>query len=178
MGLGTNSVTASLDKSLWSHFQLKPGCYPWALLYPWMSLMGCNELNQVPPELIEKIIAKGCQFLDLSICRKQPQVDMTCLPQEVNLKGLKLSYTHCYDENFHNANRKMLEDMIKPCKSLKKLAIIGKLLYACHYNPRFVYFYPIFHCGLYCRVVYIAERLVLPWIFFHLKSIQKNSIGK
>ena len=152
----------SLDKSLWSHFQLKPGCYPWALLYPWMSLTGCNELNQVPPELIEKIIAKGCQFLDLSICRKQPQVDMTCLPQEVNLKGLKLSYTHCYDENFHNANRKMLEDMIKPCKSLKKLAIIGKLLYACHYNPRFVYFYPIFHCGLYCRVVYIAERLVLP----------------
>lgn len=118
----------SLDKSLWCHFQLKPGCYPWALLYPWMSMMGCNELNPVPPELIEKTIAKGCEFLDLSICRKQPQVDKKCLPQEVNLKGLKLSYTHCYDEDFPNANREMLEDMINPCKSLKKLAILGKLI--------------------------------------------------
>ena len=34
--------------------------------------------------------------------------------------------------------------------------------------------YPIFHCGLYCRAVYIAERLVLPWFFFHLKSPQKK----
>ena len=23
-------------------------------------------------------------------------------------------------------------------------------------------FYPIFHCGLYCRAVYIVERLVFP----------------
>ena len=112
----------SLDKSLWSHFQLKPGCYPW------VSLMGCNELNHIPPELIEKLIVKGCKFLDLSICRKRPQVDMKCLPREVNLKGLKLSYTHCSDKDFPNANREMLVDMINPCKSLKKLAIIGKLI--------------------------------------------------
>ena len=53
------------------------------------ALMGCNELNHIPPELIEKLIVKGCKFLDLSICRKRPQVDMKCLPREVNLKGLK-----------------------------------------------------------------------------------------
>ena len=34
-------------------------------------------------------------------------------------------------------------------------------------------FYPIFHCGLYLRAVYTAERLVFTWIFFHLKSPQK-----
>ena len=39
--------------------------------------------------------------------------------------------------------------------------IISYLPYARHYNPRFVFFYIIFHCGLYSRAVYIAERLVL-----------------
>ena len=33
-------------------------------------------------------------------------------------------------------------------------------------------FYPIFHCGLYLRAVYTAERLVFTWIFFHLWSPQ------
>ena len=33
--------------------------------------------------------------------------------------------------------------------------------YASHYNPRFVFFYLIFHCGSYSRAVYIAEWLVL-----------------
>ena len=28
-----------------------------------------------------------------------------------------------------------------------------------HYKPRFVYFYPIFHCSSYCRVVNIADNL-------------------
>ena len=36
----------------------------------------------------------------------------------------------------------------------------AKLPYAHHYNPRFVHFYPNFHFGLYCRVVYNAERLI------------------
>ena len=36
------------------------------------------------------------------------------------------------------------------------------LPYARHYNPRFVYLYPIFHCGLYCRAVNISG------FFFHL----------
>ena len=31
--------------------------------------------------------------------------------------------------------------------------------YARHYNPRFVYFYPIFHCGLYCRAVSVTDNL-------------------
>ena len=31
-------------------------------------------------------------------------------------------------------------------------------------------FYPIFHCGLYLRAVCTAERLVITWIFFHLRS--------
>ena len=35
-------------------------------------------------------------------------------------------------------------------------------------------FYPIFHCGLYLREVYIAERLVITWFFFHLKSPEKK----
>ena len=41
-------------------------------------------------------------------------------------------------------------------------------------------FYLIFHCGLYCRAVYIAERLVFSWIFFHAtKTAQKKDrIGK
>ena len=34
-------------------------------------------------------------------------------------------------------------------------------------------FYPIFHCGLYLRAVYTAERLVITWIFFHLRSPKK-----
>ena len=34
-------------------------------------------------------------------------------------------------------------------------------------------FYPIFHCGLYLRAVCTAERLVITWIFFHLRSPQK-----
>ena len=33
------------------------------------------------------------------------------------------------------------------------------LPYACHYKPRLVYFYPIFQCGLYCRVVNITDNL-------------------
>ena len=32
--------------------------------------------------------------------------------------------------------------------------------YARHYKPQFVHFYPIFHWGLYCRVVYNAEQLI------------------
>ena len=31
--------------------------------------------------------------------------------------------------------------------------------YARHYNPRLVYFYPIFHCGLYCKAVSITDNL-------------------
>jgi hypothetical protein len=34
------------------------------------------------------------------------------------------------------------------------------------------FFYPVFHCGLYLRAVYTAERLIFTWIFFHLKSPQ------
>jgi hypothetical protein len=29
-------------------------------------------------------------------------------------------------------------------------------------------FYPVFHCGLYCRAVYTAERLIFHDSFFHL----------
>ena len=35
-------------------------------------------------------------------------------------------------------------------------------------------FYPIFHCGLYLRAVYTAERLVITWLFFHLRSPEKK----
>ena len=34
-----------------------------------------------------------------------------------------------------------------------------QLPYARHYNPRFVFFYPIFHCGLYCREVTVTDSL-------------------
>ena len=33
------------------------------------------------------------------------------------------------------------------------------LLYVRHYKPRLVYFYPIFHCGLYCRAVSTTDNL-------------------
>ena len=33
------------------------------------------------------------------------------------------------------------------------------LLYVRHYKPRLVYFYPIFHCGLYFRAASIADKL-------------------
>ena len=32
-------------------------------------------------------------------------------------------------------------------------------------------FYPIFHCGLYCRAVYIAARLVYSGIFFFISTL-------
>ena len=34
-------------------------------------------------------------------------------------------------------------------------------------------FYPIFHCGLYLRAVFTAERLVFTWFFIYLRSPQK-----
>ena len=36
-------------------------------------------------------------------------------------------------------------------------------------------FYPIFHCGLYSRAVYTAERLVITWFFFHLVSTKNRT---
>ena len=36
-------------------------------------------------------------------------------------------------------------------------------------------FYPIFHCGLYLRAVYTAERLVITWFFFSSKVTTKKS---
>ena len=42
--------------------------------------------------------------------------------------------------------------------------LIGDVIcipYARHYNPRFVFFYPIFHCGLFCRAVYTSQRFIL-----------------
>ena len=44
--------------------------------------------------------------------------------------------------------------------SVRKHAIISRGLYT---------FYPIFHCGVYCGAVYIAERLIFP----DLLSIKK-----
>ena len=34
-------------------------------------------------------------------------------------------------------------------------------------------FYPIFHCGLYCRAVYDAERLIFHDSFFHASCNKK-----
>ena len=39
-------------------------------------------------------------------------------------------------------------------------------------------FHPIFHCGLYLREVYTAERLVISWIFFHLAKSPKKKKEK
>ena len=61
--------------------------------------------------------------------------------------------------------------IVSLCKLLKKLGFnVEKICfffscfgipYARHYNPRFVYFYPIFHCGLYCRAVSVTDNFVL-----------------
>ena len=56
--------------------------------------------------------------------------------------------------------------------------IVFELPYAHHYNPRFVYFYPIFHFGLYCRAglilqtIYVLNKEILP--FLDLKSAVYN----
>ena len=39
------------------------------------------------------------------------------------------------------------------------------------------FFYPIFHCGLYLRAVCTAERLVITWLFFHLRLPKLNRYG-
>ena len=36
---------------------------------------------------------------------------------------------------------------------------LNNIPYARHYNPRFVFFYPIFHCGLLCRAVSVTDNL-------------------
>ena len=54
-------------------------------------------------------------------------------------------------------------------KNSKKRCVFKQILYMSHYNPWFVYFYPIFHCGLYCRAVYNAERLI-----FHDSFLSSN----
>ena len=47
--------------------------------------------------------------------------------------------------------------------------------YARHYKPRLVYFLPpFFHCGLYCRVIYKAERLIFHDSFLDAKVAAKN----
>ena len=53
-----------------------------------------------------------------------------------------------------------------------------KFIYQTHaiINRRLYIFYPIFHCGLYCRAVYNAERLIFHGSFFS-KSRQKNGIA-
>ena len=49
--------------------------------------------------------------------------------------------------------------------------------YARHYKPRLVYFYPIFHCGLYCRAVHINDNFWArnPW--FIIKNNFKSRAG-
>ena len=63
-----------------------------------------------------------------------------------------------------------------PCHVYRTRAIITRGLYL---------FYLIFHCGLYSREVYIAERLVLqgnfsgPWFLKNSSNVaKKNRIGK
>ena len=46
--------------------------------------------------------------------------------------------------------------------------------YARHYKPRLVYFLPLFYCGLYCRVIYKAERLIFHDSFLDAKVAAKN----
>ena len=113
----------SLDNTLWSHFRLEPGCYKGSLeTYP----MDCILYHHIGNELIAKLIQRGCKFLDVSICRKRPQVvDEKSLPRRINLIGLKLSYTQ-YSDEIENPTIQMFVDLINPCSSLKKLAIIGK----------------------------------------------------
>ena len=41
------------------------------------------------------------------------------------------------------------------------LVLAFQIPYAGHYKPRLVYFCPIFHCGLYCRAVYITDIYIL-----------------
>ena len=43
------------------------------------------------------------------------------------------------------------------------------LPYAHHYKPRLIFFYPIFHCGYYCRAAYNAQQLILQETFLKLK---------
>jgi hypothetical protein len=42
--------------------------------------------------------------------------------------------------------------------------------YAHHYKAWLAYFDPIFHCGLYCRAVYNAERLLFHSFSSNLKQ--------
>ena len=39
-------------------------------------------------------------------------------------------------------------------------SILNNIPYARHYNLRFVFFYPIFYCGLYCREVTVTDSLL------------------
>ena len=56
------------------------------------------------------------------------------------------------------------------------------LPYADHYKPRLVFFYPIFHCGLYCRAFYISislfDKMFSLFHKFHISAWFTSTLNK
>ena len=56
-------------------------------------------------------------------------------------------------------SRKRLNSIYYAHDCISSCEMVICLPYTCHYNLRFVYFYPIFHCGLYCRAASVTDNL-------------------
>ena len=70
-----------------------------------------------------------------------------------------LGVTKIIDENFYfmfDLNGDMLKYKGIYFRFSLILHYISRILYARHYKPQLVHFYPIFHCGIYCRAVNIT----------------------
>ena len=64
---------------------------------------------------------------------------------------------------------------VQLCNKLRIIAVNEKANYRTHaiITRGFYTFYPIFHCGLYCRAVYDAEWLIIHYSFISSKLQQK-----